>query len=106
MNTTSISPIKNNIENVVKRVVEMDMRLRILQILACIPSMTTNLNVLKKALQAFGHCSSSDLIKTQLFWLDEQGFIKIIHSEIMLFNLTDRGADIASGATKSIGVGF
>lgn len=82
-----------------------DRRLRILQTLTEIPGGMTNEAVLKNSALAFGHLVSSDLIRTELCWMAEQGLLSIrSERDLYVATLTDRGQDVASGAAIQPGV--
>lgn len=82
-----------------------DRRLRILQTLSEIPGRMTNEAVLKNAARSLGHLISSDLLRTELDWLAEQGLLSIRNElDLYVATLTDRGLDVASGAAIQHGV--
>lgn len=84
----------------------LDRRLRILQVLMEIPGGMTNETVLKNSLNVlFGHLISSDLLRTELSWLSEQGLlIDRVEHDLHIAVITERGQDVASGACRQPGV--
>lgn len=85
----------------IKQEVRRDMRLRILQILAVVPAGLTNVHVLKRALREVGHAVSMDLLRGELAWLQEQGYVELgPPAAILIARLTERGQDIGSGTAQ------
>ena len=89
----------------IKQEVRRDLRLRILQILADVPAGLTNVHVLKRALREVGHAVSTDLLRGELAWLQEQGFVELGQpAAILIAQLTERGQDIGSGTAQHLDV--
>lgn len=71
-----------------------------------------NDGVIQDALDLSGHKVSRDVVRTELTWLKEQGFVAIDElavsfdktSDLWLVNLTQRGSEIATGRSKNPGV--
>lgn len=89
--------------------VQTDRRLRILQHLAEATGQIANESVVQTVLhQMFGHALSADLLRTELYWLAEQGLLETktggLRGDLLLTELTDRGADVAHGRAKAYGV--
>lgn len=87
-------------------VVEADRKLLILRLLAEAAGYRLNSSVLATALAQWGHQVSSDLTRTYLAWLAEQGLIacEAISERVVVATLTDRGADVAAGNAHVPGV--
>jgi len=82
-----------------------DIRLVILRCLQEDPGYSLNESVLHSALSAIGHKVSRDLVRSQMDWLAEQGFIKIEHVfDVKVATLTKRGEDVACGRCITTGV--
>jgi len=88
------------------REIQRDRRLRVLLILEHAPGRTSNESVLKSALGSLGHVVTTDLLRTELCWLQEQGLIAVSQTEddLYLARLLSRGQDVASGAAQQPGV--
>lgn len=84
--------------------VTTDIRLIILIELKKTPGYRSNESVLQAVVESFGHVCSRDCIRTQLHWLQEQGFITLDNPGVLVATLTQRGADVASGAATVPGV--
>lgn len=86
-------------------IIRADIRLTILRILNEDAGYSHNESVLKQALALVGHNISGDRVRTELQWLEEQGLVTIGDTAgIMVAGLTDRGQDVATGATVVPGV--
>jgi len=83
-----------------------DIRATILRALAEDPGYSHNDIVLTDICRMMGHTVSRDAVRTQLAWLSEQGLVKTetVNDAIVVATLTDRGADVASGAASVPGV--
>lgn len=83
-----------------------DIRLRILQVLEEDPDYSHNVDVIRSALKfRAGHDLSRDHLHTELYWLAEQGAVKIDEGDgLMVVTLTARGEDIALGRTRAPGI--
>lgn len=82
-----------------------DRRLVILRVLADLPAYRANSYVLNTLLTQWGHSTSSDQVKTDLRWLEEQGLLAIEAAEsVLIATLTERGADVAAGRAIVPGV--
>lgn len=82
-----------------------DVRLVILRLLAEMPAYRANSSVLTMALERFGHAITRDQVKTELFWLQEQGLVGCEDLDaVLVATLSERGADVASARTTVPGV--
>lgn len=71
-----------------------------------------NDGVIQDALDLSGHKVSRDVVRTELSWLEEQGFVHIDKLQtsfdkatgLWVANLTQRGEEIATGRSKNPGV--
>ena len=82
-----------------------DIRLVILRALECDSGYSHNESILHTILDQFGHRISRDRVRTELRWLEEQGFLKIeMAGDYMVAKLTGRGADVATGCITVPGV--
>ncbi|SHH33608.1 hypothetical protein [Desulfofustis glycolicus] len=87
------------------KLVQEDLRLVVLRVLAEDADYSHNEHVLRAALGAVGHNISLDRLRTELAWLAEQGLIAIDDSiGVQVARLTTRGLDVAGGATVVPGV--
>jgi|TARA_R110001583_G_scaffold9243_2_gene43919 hypothetical protein len=85
--------------------VSTDIRLRVLQALECDPDYSHNEDVVRMALGAAGHNISRDLLRTELYWLKEQGALTLEdHDGLIVVTLTSRGEDIALGRARVPGI--
>ncbi len=88
-----------------KDIVAADQRLHILQVLEQDSGYSHNEHVIKQALASVGHNISSDALSTQLHWLHEQDLVELEDAVgIQIARLTQRGADVATGAANVPGV--
>jgi hypothetical protein len=66
---------------------------------------TSNDSIIKDSCDAFGNAMSSDQIRTQLGWLEEQRLVTIERkTSYMIATLTSRGQDVANGRSFVDGV--
>lgn len=87
------------------QLVQEDRRLVILRILSESDHYSTNEHLLKMGLHAFGHNVGTDLARTELAWLKEQGLITVDEiGGVQIPKLTARGLDVAQGSTVVPGV--
>ena len=87
-----------------KDIVTADMRLVILRVLEQDADYSHNEYVLQRALEQLGHSVSTDRLRTELRWLEEQGLIAINTGGVFVAQLTTRGADVAMGRARIDGV--
>lgn len=88
-------------------VINADQRLAILQILEQDPDYSHNEHVLKQGLQYLAHNISSDLVRTHITWLEEQGLVTVERDTVTglwIVKLTRRGEDAALGRVRVPGV--
>lgn len=82
-----------------------DMRLVILRLLSESCSYTSNSSIIVSGLAMIGHKVSRDVVKTELCWLAEQGYVTTeVLDTIVIVHLTERGADVAEGRTVVAGI--
>lgn len=83
-----------------------DMRLVVLRSLSEMPQYRLNSSVLHTFITRYGHSFSRDQLRTQLYWLVEQGLIKIEDDlgSVLVVKLTERGDDVAHGRITTHGV--
>jgi hypothetical protein len=66
---------------------------------------TSNDSVIKDSCDLFGNHMSSDQVRTQLCWLDEQGLVSVERkNSYMIATLTSSGQDVANGRSFVEGV--
>lgn len=88
-----------------KRIYQEDRRLVFLKLLADAPDYAHNEFVLKDALAAMGHHVSSDRLRNEAAWLEEQGLITVKEpAGLTVYKITPRGKDAALGLAKVPGV--
>ncbi len=82
-----------------------DRRLVILRVLADMPAYRTNSFLLNTLLAQWGHEPSTDQVKGDVAWLQEQGLVTYDDVEgVYVTTLTTRGADVAAGRAVVPGV--
>ena len=80
-------------------------RLALLQILEQDPSYSHNEHILQSLLEHLGHSLSSDRVRTELRWLEEQGLLSIEDLQgILIARLNQRGVDVALGRGRIDGI--
>lgn len=99
-------PDSDNIQQIVREATGQDVRLKILQILACNSDLQVNQSVLFATLDTLGYFLTKDFMANQLLWLEEQAFIKATNTQINFLAITDSGKDVATGKVKREGVGL
>lgn len=87
------------------RLVQEDMRLVILMVLAQDADYSHNEYVLRSALRSMGHGISQDKLRSELAWLAEQGLVATSDTAgVVIARLTARGRDVAEGTSTTPGV--
>lgn len=84
-----------------------DRRLVILRVLRDAPDYTANSSILRGLLEEIGHRASRDVIAGDIDWLAEQGLVTVADLAVpglRMITLTQRGDDVAGGATVLSGV--
>ena len=82
-----------------------DIRLVILRALAEDSGYSHNEAIIADILAAFGHRVSRDRLRTELSWLAEQNLVGVEDvAGLKIVKLTNRGLDVACGATECPGV--
>lgn len=74
------------------------MRLSILKVLNDAPEYSCNDSVLRDALEEFAFKATRDVVRTELYWLQEQGFATLSEAgHLIVAKATARGVDVALG---------
>ncbi len=82
-----------------------EMRLVSLRLLNELPSYRANSSTLHSGLSTLGLSFSRDQVKTELYWLKEQGCIEIeLNEPVMVVRLTERGQDVVENRTRIHGI--
>ena len=83
-----------------------EMRLVILRLLNELPSYRGNSSTLYSGLVRWGLSFSRDQVKTELYWLAEQGCISIEfdNPDVVVVKLSERGQDVVEGRAKVHGI--
>jgi len=83
-----------------------DIRLRILQVLEDDVDYSHNEDVIRGLLAArTAHQLSRDRLRTELYWLAEQGAVSVDDRDnLLVAKLTARGEDVALGRTRVPGI--
>lgn len=82
-----------------------DRRLVILRVLSELPKYSSNSSVLYTALGQYGHFPSRDVVKSELYWLAEQGLVTLeVMGPVIVATLTERGFDVSSGRSRVPGI--
>ena len=82
-----------------------EMRLVLLRLLNELPSYRGNSSTLHSGLNHLGLSFSRDQVKTELYWLKEQGCIAVeLDEDVMVVKLLTRGQDVALGHAKVPGI--
>lgn len=85
--------------------VRADRRLVILRLLAKSEGYSANEHLLRTAAGTYGHKVSSDALRTDLAWLQEQGLLLLEQiADITVATLTARGNDVQAGLAHVPGV--
>lgn len=87
-----------------QQILEEDRRLVILRSLLDAGG-SANDSILQDCLDAYSHRVSRDVVKTQMYWLSEQGLITVEKlGGCMIAKLTSHGQDVAEGRAGCPGV--
>lgn len=82
-----------------------DRRLVLLRGLTDAAQYRANAYLLRRFAEAIGHTASADRIEADLAWLAEQGLVvHEVNQGVTVATATQRGLDVASGATTVPGV--
>ncbi|AZC02025.1 MULTISPECIES: hypothetical protein [Acinetobacter calcoaceticus/baumannii complex] len=83
-----------------------EMRLVILRLLNELPSYRGNSSTLHSGLNHWGLSFSRDQVKTELYWLKEQGCIEVEmdNPAVMVVKLAERGQDVVEGRARIHGI--
>ncbi len=88
-----------------EELVNSDLRLVVISSLAQDSDYAHNEYVLKQMLGQLGHKVSSDKLRTELAWLQEQGLVELQDvAGTVVAKLTGRGLDVAEGSVVVPGV--
>lgn len=80
-------------------------RLTILRFLSDSPEYTSNAALLQSVCAEFGIASTRDQIKTEILWLEQNGFVTSQdNADFIVATATQSGLEIASGLTKHPGI--
>jgi len=80
-------------------------RLALLQILEKDPNYSHNEYILQTVLEQLGHGLSSDRIRTECRWLEEQGLLILEDvSGVLVARIKQRGVDVALGRSRIDGI--
>ena len=87
------------------KLVQEDMRLVVLRVLAEDADYAINEYILRTAMSYVGHNISQDRLHTELAWLEEQRLVSVTDTVgVKVAKLTTRGLDAATGAAVVPGV--
>lgn len=83
-----------------------EMRLVLLRLLNELPSYRGNSSTLYSGLNHWGLSFSRDQVKTELYWLRDQGYlaIELDTPDVLVVKLSTRGQDVAEGRANVPGV--
>lgn len=82
-----------------------DRRLVILRVLLESAGFTSNEYMLHSMVERLGHVVSSDRIRTDVAWLQEQGLVSVdTVADVRIAKLLARGEDVATGRSEVPGV--
>ncbi|WP_048764836.1 hypothetical protein [Acinetobacter sp. 243_ASPC] len=83
-----------------------EMRLVLLRLLNELPSYRGNSSTLHSGLNHWGLSFTRDQVKTELYWLKEQGCIDIEmdNPAVLVVRLTERGQDYVEGRARIHGI--
>ncbi|EGQ9843134.1 ArsR family transcriptional regulator [Vibrio cholerae] len=88
-----------------KELLTEDQRLVILRSLHEMHGYEANESIIDSCLDAYGHKISRDVVRTHLFWLQEQGLVSLRDvGDCQIARLTGRGEDAATGQAVVPGV--
>lgn len=86
-------------------ILTQDLRLVILRTLEQDQGYDLNESILHTFVSQLGHNPTRDALRTQLFWLREQGLVTLKEVVgVQVATLTERGADVATGRATVPGV--
>jgi len=87
------------------QVKQEDRRLLILKALASESDYAISDMVLRGLLSEYGHNESSDTIRVDIAWLEEQGLVTFEKVSVTtVATITERGLDVANGAARVPGI--
>lgn len=83
-----------------------EMRLVLLRLLNELPSYRGNSSTLHSGLEHWGLSFSRDQVKTELYWLKEQGCIEIEldNPDVVVVKLIERGQDVVKNRARISGI--
>ncbi|HDV5416265.1 TPA: ArsR family transcriptional regulator [Vibrio cholerae] len=88
-----------------KELLTEDQRLVILRSLHEMHGYEANESIIDSCLDAYDHKISRDVVRTHLFWLQEQGLVSLRDvGDCQIARLTGRGEDVATGQAVVPGV--
>ena len=87
------------------KIIQADRRLNVLEVLHQDADYSHNEHILKSVLESLGHGISTDLVRTELRWLEEQGLVSVEDiGSVLVARLTERGVDVALGRSRVDGI--
>ncbi len=83
-----------------------EMRLVMLRLLNEMPSYRSNSSTLHSGLDRWGLSFSRDQVKTELYWLKDQGcvVVEMESSAVIVVKLTERGQDVIENRARVHGI--
>ncbi|MEX5365688.1 ArsR family transcriptional regulator [Acinetobacter haemolyticus] len=83
-----------------------EMRLVLLRLLNELPSYRGNSSTLHSGLEHWGLSFTRDQVKTELYWLKDQGCIEIEldNPDVIVVKLIERGQDVIKNRTRISGI--
>lgn len=90
-----------------REILDTEQRLAICELLEQDPDYSHNEQVLKRAMDMYGHNVGTDLLRNHVTWLEEQGLVTIDKTtlpNLWIIKVTARGQDVALGRTQIPGV--
>lgn len=83
-----------------------EMRLVLLRLLNDLPSYRGNSSTLHSGLEHWGLSFTRDQVKTELYWLKDQGCIEIEldNPDVIVVKLIERGQDVIKNRTRISGI--
>lgn len=89
----------------IEQVQSAHQRLSMLLALGAQSGFKTNDSMLQSSCATFGHQMSNDKLRTHLYWLEEQGLVKLTdQGSYVLAELTSRGQECSEGLVTVPGV--
>jgi hypothetical protein len=80
------------------------LRITVLRLLEEDPDYSLNESILVDLSEQYAFTPSRDRMRTELYWLQEQGLVTLSGQGFLVAKLTDRGSDVARGRVTVPGV--